>query len=407
MSGDHRSAGTERATAGRVMIIGVLAIAVLAVLVAGLRSGTPPGPADPGSERITVGNDRCAPELGAARSGRSVYRVTNAGPSPEEVTVLDGDHRYAYAALEMIAPGTTARFVVILPPGTVSWSCESDDGNLGYSDPVTVRGPAVAGVHRWMPVTYPELSNAVTRYRRSVSAGLRLLATDTGRLSTAVRDHDRAAARARWLIAHLDYERLGAAYGTFGADADAIDGRPDGLPRGTADSEFTGFHRVEYLLWHHGSGQQLITAVSRLDHDVQDLVRDFPRQLTAPNDVALRAHEILEDTLQFELTTATDQGSHSNLATAMANLDGTRLTLDALAPLLSRHDPGLLRTARSGLSGLERTLTRYRRGDGSWSPVQSLTRRQREEIDGRLASVLEVLASIPTELEILTTHDDG
>jgi high-affinity iron transporter len=307
----------------------------------------------------------------------------------------------------MIAPGASAQFVVVLPPGVFSWSCESDDGNLGYSDPIMSRGPDVTGVHRWMPATYPELSTAVTRYRRAVGAGLRLLATDTGRLSTAVDDHDRAAARNDRLIAHLDYERLGAAYGTFGAYADAIDGRGEGLPRGTADPRFTGFHRVEYLLWHHGSDHQLITAVARLNHDVHGLLAAFPRELTGPNDVALRTHEILENTLQFELTAATDQGSHSNLATAMANLDGTRLTLDALAPLLSRNDPGLLHAARSGLTGLGRTLIAARGGDGRWPPVQSLTIRQRAEIDGRLAAALEQLAPIPTELEILTTHDDG
>jgi high-affinity iron transporter len=388
-----------------IILAAVVIISTGSLVIIGRRGGE--AGAQHAPDTIMVGDNGCAPGLTTARSGRSVYRVVNDGPSPEEVTVLDGDHHYAYAALEMIAPGTTSRFVVLLPPGSYSWSCEADDGTVGYSDPITVHGPAVAGVHRWVPATYAELSNAVTRYRRSVTTGLARLATDTDRLLAAVHDHDVATARVRWLTAHLDYERLGAAYDTFGAYADAIDGRPDGLPGGVGDPHFTGFHRLEYLLWQHGSPAKALTAATRLDADVHRLVKAFPRQLTAPNDVALRTHEILENTLQFELTADTDQGSHTNLATAAANLDGTRMTLQALTPLLARNDPQLLRSVRTGLDRLGRALSDSRRPDGSWPAVQRLSTAQREQIDGRLADALERLAPVPTELEILTTHDNS
>ena len=58
-------------------------------------------------------------------------------------------------------------------------------------------------------------------------------------------------------------------------------------------------------------------------------------------DLPLRAHEILEDTLQFQLTGSADQGSGTNLATAAANLDGTQAVLDALAPSCGAAYAGL------------------------------------------------------------------
>lgn len=355
---------------------------------------------------ITVGTDGCGRGLGEAHSGRLSYRVRNGGASPEEVTVLDQDHRYAYGALELLAPGTTRTLVVLLPPGSYSFSCEADSGTIGYSDPFKITGRPVSGVHRWLPATYGQLANAVSRYRASVGAGLSRLAADTDRLAAAVKDHDHQLAEQRWLTAHLDYERLGAAYGTFGDFADRIDGRPDGLPNGVHDKDFSGFHRLEYALWHGADADDVRRATDRLDRDVHELVSVFGRQITDPNDVALRTHEVLENTLQFELTGATDQGSHTNLATAKANLDGTRMTLAALTPVLRHNDPALLATATRSLDRLGQVLAADHRG-GRWLGLDELSTNGRERLDGTLAQTLEQLAPIPTELEILTTHDDG
>lgn len=115
---------------------------------------------------------------------------------------------------------------------------------------------------------------------------------------------------------------------------------------------------------------------------------------------------MLEDSLQFELTGATDQGSHSSLATVAADVDGNRMTLRALEPLLQRNDPALLGAAEQSLDDLDATVSglRTRRG---WPALSALSRAGRERLNGAVAGTLETLAPIPTELEILPTHDNG
>ena len=76
----------------------------------------------------------------------------------------------------------------------------------------------------------------------------------------------------------------------------------------------------------------------------------FPQMQTPANDLALRTHEILENTLQFELTGEDDEGSHTTLATALANVQGTQLALGAIAPLLRQRDPQLLAQVSAGLA---------------------------------------------------------
>jgi hypothetical protein len=53
-------------------------------------------------------------------------------------------------------------------------------------------------------------------------------------------------------------------------------GRPNGLPEGVNDPGFTGFHRVEYALWHNQSVTSLISVTSRLDGYVHGLQQAFP-----------------------------------------------------------------------------------------------------------------------------------
>jgi iron uptake system component EfeO len=110
---------------------------------------------------------------------------------------------------------------------------------------------------------------------------------------------------------------------------------------GCATPGFTGFHRVEYGLWHGESASGLRGAADQLAKDVRALESSWPQQRMDPADTGLRAHEILENTVQFELTGRTDYGSGTNLATARANLDGTRCCSDRLRPLLKTRDPGL------------------------------------------------------------------
>lgn len=402
----------------RAVVPAITAIGILVVLAALAGVYAAPGGRD-GSARtatvvssaapdvLTASSLGCLPGIRDLKSGRNMLQIHNNGSSPEEVQILDGQHKYAYGDLEMVAPGTTRDLVVILPPGRFDASCEADDGTIGYSDPFQVRGGAVAGVHRWIPATLNDLGNVITNYRVSVTAGLKRLASDTDKLQAATAGNDRAAIEKRWLTAHLDYERLGGVYDTFGNYADKINGLPSGLPGGVHDPGFTGFHKVEYLLWHNGSDDQIQQAVRQLDADVHGLVKAFPHQETAVNDVPLRSHEILENTLQFTLTGQDDFGSHSGLATLSANIDGTRMTLKAETPLLEQNDPALLASAKKAVDQLDSELTSLRGKDGSYPALDSLSTAQRERLNGTLSGTLESLAPIPTELEVLVTQDNS
>jgi iron uptake system component EfeO len=203
---------------------------------------------------------------------------------------------------------------------------------------------------------------------------------------------DLARARTDWLTAHLDYEELGAAYRAFG-DADrAINGLPSGLPGGTADPAFTGFHRLEFGLWHGQSSTVLRPVADRLLADVNGVAIAFRSAQIEPRDVAVRAQEITENALQFEVTGQTDFGSGSNLATVRAELDGTHELITVLSTLLRTRYPDLDALQRQWEKAVRDVESEHH--GSAWTPVERLGRADRERIDADVSELTEMLAAV-------------
>ena len=233
-----------------------------------------------------------------------------------------------------------------------------------------------------------------------MSAGLEAVATDTDRLRAAADAGQFAAAKRAWLVAHLDYPRLGAAYDTFGNFNDEIDGRPNGLPWGSTIPAGPDSFESSSPSGKTSRRPRLRSQPTSVDAYVHQLVAAFPEETIPFNDLSLRTHEILENTLQFELTGETDQGSHTGLATAEANVQGTQMILGVITPLLEKREPHLVATLNSDLRGLTSLIRTYQLPDGPWTPVQSLSTTQREHLDGAMGSYLEAVSPVPDLLEL-------
>jgi high-affinity iron transporter len=349
---------------------------------------------------VTVGDFRCANGWVPPRSGQRQISVTNAGHSVVDVTLLGAHNLLIYGDLEAMAPGTTRTMTAVIPPGKFRLGCTYSESATVYSHIVRVSGRPVHDAHPYQQVTYTQLAPLVTKYRAEVSAGLATLASDTDRLQFFADAGQQQQARQAWLVAHLDYARLGAAYDTFGDFNDEIDGRPNGLPQGVDDPSWTGFLRLEYALWQNQPPAVVASIADQLDAAVHQLVAAFPEQTTPINDLSLRVHEILENTLQFELTGETDQGSHTGLATAMANVQGTETILGIIAPLLEKREPALVGQLQTDLGQVTNLLDAARLPDGTWTAVQALSLTQRERLDGAIGNYLETVSPVPDLLEL-------
>jgi len=334
--------------------------------------------------------------------GHQVFDLRNTSGTPAEVYLTDPRTGAVYGEVEGLAPGTERPIRVTLGNGTYAFKCLADDADAVTGPTVRITGGGtVKSGPAAVPITQQELIPPTLAYQKWIQARTVELAQKTDVLRDTIDRGDLAAARTAWLTAHLVYERMGAAYGTFGDADSAINGTTAGLSGGVHDADFTGFHRVEYGLWHGESAGSLRGPADRLAKAVDTLRATWPDQRMDPADVGLRAHEILENAVQFELTGRTDYGSGTNLATVRANLDGTGVLLGYLRPLLKTRD--------TGLSGLDSWMARTRRTldghehGGRWTPLAGLTRVQREKADADLGELVERLSDVAALTDVRRT----
>ena len=306
-----------------------------AALVIALAGCTAASPATSTAPTIEVSVDRCGAGWTDPVPGAQRFTVRNTDSRAGEVYLTDARTGAVYAEIDPLAAGATTQLDITLGAGSYAFRCAMDDEQTVIGPAVTITGGATTSPAPVRAVSQADLIDATRQYQSYVSGRLPLLKELTDTLRADVARGDLAAARSDWLPAHLLYERLGAAYGGFGDLDAAVNGLPDGLPRGVEDPDWTGFHRLEYGLWHRQDAAALRPVADRLAASVADLAATLAQAQLDPLTLSLRAHEITENALQFELTGRTDYGSGSGLATVAANLDGTTTVRGILRPLLA------------------------------------------------------------------------
>ncbi len=383
--------------AKRPWAVGGATVVVPILLAAGAIVALPSASATTATE-VTVTATTCADGWHAASTGSQSFTVHNASSKVAEVTLVTPSGAIV-AEIETLGPSTTATMPATLGADTYRFRCILPGQAVVESDAVTVSGSGRVAVPAVAPVTAADLEPAVDRYRAYVAPKLATLSGQVDQLQRDLDAGDPAQAKRRWLDAQLTWERIGAAYGSFGDLGDAIDGLPQGLREGVDDPDFTGLHRIEHGLWHGQTAAELAPAAAQLTTDVHELRSKLDEVTVDPTDLPVRAQEILEDALRDHLSAMSDFGSGSSYALTLANVDGTRAVLEALAPLIDARSPELLATVNPRLDALEQALLATR-DRGAWRGVADTPLAKRQHVTAAIGESLETLANIPTLLEV-------
>jgi high-affinity iron transporter len=381
----------------------VAAIVVPLLVAGGFATFAQPATAATTGQRITISADACASDFTSLRAGNRVFTVVNKSGHAGDVYFVRSTDNAVLGEAEGLGPGTTLSVSAAVSTGTsYEWRCQLSGLPVRTSAALRPSGGQNVAFPRNFavpPLDPIQLGTAIKQYQTYVAGQLGTLTAQIGTLRSAVDSGNVAAARAAWLPAQLTWERVGAAYGSFGELAAAIDGGPQGLPAGVRDPAFTGLRRIEYGLWHGQPTGTLAPYVTKLAADVTELRHKLSTIATAPADMTIRAHEILEDAQRDHLSGMSDQGAGTGFAETLADVDGTRVVLDELAPLIEQRRHGLVATVRSDLDVLERALLATRH-NGVWDNERTAPIGERQRVNAAIGQELEDISPVPDLLEI-------
>jgi iron uptake system component EfeO len=375
-----------RARSAVWLTIGALA----AIPLAGCASGASSASSATAGE-ISVSTGGCGGTWHLAAPGWHTFQIHNSASDAAEVELINPANGAVYETVEALGAGTTDPMRLDVGSGSYAFRCLIEDTDAITGPTEKVPGHT-SGATAILPVTDNDLEPPALEYHKYVTTGLITLVSQVATLNKAIAGGNLAAAKSAWLPAHLTYERLGAAYDSFGDFDGEIDGRADGLAGGVSSPDWTGFYRLEYGLWHGQSAAALTKVSAQLGPDVRALQASWPSTEIDLLDIGLRTHEILENALQFQISGHDDYGSGTTLATTEANITGTQVLLTELHPLLAQRYTGLPAVS-TWLDRLQKLIDATHTSHG-WTAVAALPTATRQDIDAAASQSLVELAPI-------------
>ncbi|SEH49863.1 iron uptake system component EfeO [Mycolicibacterium rutilum] len=256
--------------------------------------------------------------------------------------------------LAWAAPITAATLILSGCSGDNSSSSETSTSATGSAAETTSAAPAVE------PAV---LDKAAADYKAYAQSNIDELQRVVKVFTDAVRAGDLKAAQDAFAPSRAPWERIEPIAGLVEEIDGKIDARVDDFA-GVDDPAFTGWHRLEYLLFEKNTTEGGAPFADQLDKDVADLKAQFPAVDVKPVDVSNGAAELIEEVSEGKITGEEDRYSKTDLWDFDANLQGARDAVSKLDPALVKADPALLGKITAGLDSVFETIRPLRRGDG-------------------------------------------
>ncbi|WP_028067672.1 iron uptake system protein EfeO [Solirubrobacter soli] len=320
----------------------------------------------------------CDPATVKLDSGRTTFKVTNAGTGRvSELEVLSGQR--ILGEKENLVAGLSGSFTLDLQPGQYAMSCPG--GTTAATGVVTVAGKAISSAGD------PRLEAAVAGYQRYVATQAQELVKRVEPFVAAVKAGDIDKAKELFAAARVPYETIEPVAESFGNLDPEIDARVNDVEKG---QKWTGFHRIEQGLWEEHSTKGLSPIADKLLADVRTLEAKTRTLTYKPDELANGANGLLDEVASSKISGEEDRYSHTDLSDFEANISGSQTTFGLLAPALRAKDAKLADDINANFEAVSKELATLKQGDAfpSYETVDDTERIHLADLVAHLARPL-------------------
>ncbi len=363
--------------------------ALAPVLAALLVGGTGPALAQDAETRVLVNLTEagCEPAALSVPAGPVVFEITNLGGDIGEFEILKGD--FVVDEVENMVPTFRNNLVTRLDGGEYTLVCYTLQSPRST---LTVTGGAAATRPPSSVVDATTLAAYQAEYETYVRAQATDFAARVATFTAALKAGDLDTARSLYAITRVPWETIEPIAELFTDLDQAIDFREEDYAS-VDDPAWTGFHRIERMLWVEGASGDLNTLADGLLANANDLAA---RVATLPVDaytMAQGAGALIEEVAQTKMTGEEDRYSGTDLVSITANVDGSKHIIDVFRPTLAAVAPDYLAQLDAAFAGVDAVTDLYRDGDGFQS-FQDITPTDLTALQSALAGLTEVLSRL-------------
>ncbi len=334
----------------------------------------------------------CTPRDATVAAGPVTIAATNPGTSKTDELELKNGDGIILGERENLAPGLDGDFTLTLQPGRYVINCtfQNEDRTGGT---LTVTGTAVAS----KDASSAKLAAGVAAYKAYVQRQSDELLTQTKAFVAALKAGDVQKAKELFGPTRSHYEAIEPIAESFGNLDPEIDARINDV----ADpSKWTGFHRIEKILWQQSTTQGTGAYADKLLADVKQLNGSIAGLDLQAAQIANGAVSLLDEVSSSKITGEEDRYSHTDLADFQANFSGAVEAFDALEPALAETgNQQLIDQVDAQVAKVQAGLDKYRRSTPlGFALYSELTPQDRRQFAQQIAALAEPLSLVAGKL---------
>jgi iron uptake system component EfeO len=253
---------------------------------------------------------------------------------------------------------------------------------------------------------------AVRDYRTYLTEQVADTVAKTKVMRSAIRAGDLAAARAAYAAGRIGWERIEPIASAVEELDGKLDARVDDF-EGTDDPAFTGWHRIEHILFVDRRTDPAVPFADGLDADPATLTQQIGTIELPAVTLARGAAELVEEVSEGKITGEENRYAKTDFVDIDANIDGSKEVVKVLTPALEAQSPELVQIIAANFAEVTASLARFEKGDGYVNycleddeypsprcPATTITSAQRDELKAQLATLSEQLALVPGALDL-------
>ncbi|HEX8589515.1 iron uptake system protein EfeO [Pseudomonas sp.] len=349
--------------------------------------------ANSGNETVvTINAKSCEPNAITVPAGKNAFRIVNASDRAVEWEILDGV--LVVEERENIVPGLSQIINANLQPGDYAITCgllSNPRGTLHVTP--TAESDAAAKARPSMVAFIGPLSE----YRVYLSTRSSALIRAVNDLQQAIESGDLAQAQQAYAPARAAYQRIAPAAQRLSELDNAINARADYYEKREQDPGFSGFHRIEFVLFSQKSVEGLAPVVQKLQTDLASLKQQLLAQSIAPEQLASMVVRNMRSIAEVRSNGEEERYSHLDVNGFAANLEGTRKVIDLLRPLLAKASGDVLKKIDTASTALDDQLLMLKTADG-FKSYEQVSTEQRQQIADKAKALADALDGIDPAL---------
>jgi iron uptake system component EfeO len=343
---------------------------------------------------ISLTPQGCAPKPATVTAGEVDFNVANKNAGAvSEAELRTGDLAKILGEQENLTPGLTGGFALTLQPGTYKINCP---GAAQQHWTLTVTGKASGPA--WQST--PQLAAAVSGYSSYISQNTASLVTSTQQMCAAIDAKNLGQAELLYPRARVFYERIEPVAEIWGNLDTDIDGRWENPV--TVASQFTGFHRIEQMMWADNTlkgASQMCAGLVTSEQQLLTLVRSASYN---PLEMASGATDLINEAATSKIDGEEERYSNTDLPVFQANVDGAMEVVSLLRPYLEKKDPSLLTLIQRRDAAISAQLVHYQASPGydgtGYVEYSTVLNTQRRQLSGTVNAFAEALSKVSLQV---------